>query len=98
MAHPKSSYQNQFDDVKRRSIQNSTGNSPPNYDHTTHKSRFISAPPLAADNQVNNLAYVKGADFNPAQKYDYNILNYQPRNNATSSLQIAAQNMIRWLH
>ena len=44
-------------------------------DHTAHKSRFISEPPLAADNHLNSLAFVKGSDFNPAQKYDYNILN-----------------------
>jgi hypothetical protein len=40
----------------------------PNYNsNVAHKNRFIgSSVPLTGDGQVNNHAYVKGADFNPA--------------------------------
>ena len=41
-----------------------------------HKSRFIEAKDTRNINsERNQYSYVKGVEFNPAQKYDYNILN-----------------------
>lgn len=55
--------------------------SPDNFANQSHKHRWVhNAPTSMAQGQnssQNNLAYVKGVDFNSQQKYDFNILNHK---------------------
>lgn len=64
----------------------------------SHKTRFISAQQHNVQSQ-NQLSYVKGVDFNSQNKYDFDILNNQPRGSvgSLSALREAGvRSVLRW--
>lgn len=57
-----------------------------------HKTRFIDPKDQRSiQTERNQYSYVKGVEFNPAQKYDYNILNGQSMDQANAQQQRVLQ-------
>ena len=74
---PASTYKNHFDPRQAQAEQLS----PEFLNNQSHKNRFLHHQQVqvtGAPQSNNNIAYVKGIDFNSQQKYDYNILNNVP--------------------
>jgi hypothetical protein len=74
---PASTYKNHFDPRQAHAEQLS----PDLLNNQSHKNRFLNHQQVqvtGAPQSNNNIAYVKGIDFNSQQKYDYNILNNVP--------------------